>query len=132
MRRFDPVAGDPARLAAGVTGLVGQGYSVTLCAATAAGATRLSEALAAEGVHAPVVAAAPGTAGACVVAAPLTSGFILPDAKVAVLSETDVTGRRVPHRRARPGRGRPTASSTTWRPGASSCTASTAWRASRV
>ncbi len=102
VRRFDPVAGDPARLAAGVSGLVGQGYSVTLCAATAAGATRLSEALAAEGVHAPVLAAAPGTAGACVVAAPLTSGFILPDAKVAVLSETDVTGRRVPHRRARP------------------------------
>ena len=42
VRRFDPVAGDPARLAAGVTGLVGQGYSVTLCAATAPGAARLS------------------------------------------------------------------------------------------
>ena len=40
--------------------------------------------------------AAPGTPGACVVAAPITSGFILPDAKVAVLSETDVTGRRMP------------------------------------
>ena len=38
VRRFDPVAGDPARLAAGVTGLVGQGYAVTLCAATRAGA----------------------------------------------------------------------------------------------
>jgi transcription-repair coupling factor (superfamily II helicase) len=102
VRRFDPVAGDPARLAAGVTGLVGQGYAVTLCAATAAGAGRLSAALAAEGVHAPVLAAATGTAGACVVAAPITTGFILPEAKVAVLSETDVTGRRVPHRRARP------------------------------
>ncbi len=102
VRRFDPVAGDPARLASGVTGLVGQGYAVTLCAATAAGAGRLSAALAAEGVHAPVLAAAPGTAGACVVAAPITSGFILPGAKMAVLSETDVTGRRVPHRRARP------------------------------
>ena len=102
VRRFDPVAGDPARLAAGVTGLVGQGYSVTLCAATAAGSERLSAALAAEGVHTPVLAAAPGTAGASVVAAPITSGFILPEVKVAVLSETDVTGRRVPHRRARP------------------------------
>ncbi len=29
-------------------------------------------------------------------------GFILPGAKVAVLAEADVTGRRVPHRRARP------------------------------
>jgi transcription-repair coupling factor (superfamily II helicase) len=102
VRRFDPVAGDPARLAAGVTRLVGEGYSVTLCAATMAGTTRLSAALAAEGVHAPVLEAATGTAGACVVAAPITSGFILPGAKVAVLSETDVTGRRVPHRRARP------------------------------
>src|SRR5580692_11392714 len=102
VRRFDPVAGDPARLAAGVTGLVGQGYSVTLCAATSGGAERLSAALAAEGVHAPVLAAAPGTAGASVVAAPIISGFILPEVKVAVLSETDVTGRRVPHRRARP------------------------------
>ena len=132
VRRFDPVAGDPARLAAGVTGLVAQGYAVTLCAATVAGAGRLSAALAAEGVHAPVLAAAPGTAGVCVVAAPITSGFILPEAKVAVLSETDVTGRRVPHRRARPGRGPPTASSTTSRPGASSSTASTVWRASRA
>jgi transcription-repair coupling factor (superfamily II helicase) len=102
VRRFDPVAGDPARLAGGVSGLVGQGYTVTLCAATAAGAGRLSASLAAEGVHAPVVTVAPGTAGVCVVVAPLTSGFILPEAKVAVLSETDVTGRRVPHRRAKP------------------------------
>ena len=102
VRRFDPVAGDPARLAAGVTRLVGDGYSVTLCAATGAGAARLSAALAEQGVHAPVTAAATGRPGAVVVAAPITSGFILPDDKVAVLSETDVTGRRMPHRRARP------------------------------
>ncbi len=102
VRRFDPVAGDPARLAGGVTRLVGDGYAVTLCAATGSGAARLSGALAAEGVHAPVLEAATGAPGAVVVAAPITSGFILPDAKVAVLSETDVTGRRVPHRRARP------------------------------
>ena len=38
VRRFDPVAGDPARLAAGVSRLVGDGYAVTLCAATGAGA----------------------------------------------------------------------------------------------
>jgi transcription-repair coupling factor (superfamily II helicase) len=102
VRRFDPVAGDPARLADGVTRLVGDGYAVTLCAATGSGAARLSGALAAEGVHAPVLEAATGAPGAVVIAAPITSGFILPDAKVAVLSETDVTGRRVPHRRARP------------------------------
>ncbi len=102
VRRFDPVAGDPARLAAGVTRLASEGYAVTLCAATRPGAARLSAALGEEGIHAPVLEAAPGTPGVAVVAAPITSGFILPDAKVAVLSETDVTGRRMPHRRARP------------------------------
>ncbi len=102
VRRFDPVAGDPARLAAGVTRLLSEGYAVTLCAATGPGATRLARTLAEEGVHAPVLDVAPGVPGVAVVVAPLANGFILPDAKVAVLSETDVTGRRVPHRRARP------------------------------
>ncbi len=102
VRRFDPVAGDAARLSEGVTRLVGDGYAVTLCAATAHGGARLQSALADEGVHAPLVETAPGTPGAVVVVAPVTNGFILPEAKVAVLSETDVTGRRMPHRRARP------------------------------
>ena len=96
------MAGDPTRLADAVTRLVGEGYTVTLCAATEPGAARLSAGLADEGIHAPVRDAAPGTPGACVVAAPLVHGFILPESKVAVLSETDVTGRRMPHRRARP------------------------------
>ncbi len=102
VRPFAPAAGDPSRLAQGVTGLSGQGFSVTLCAATDHGAERLSAVLADEGLQVPVLPAATGAPGACVVAAPLQTGFILPDAKVAVLSETDVTGRRVPHRKARP------------------------------
>ncbi|HEY6474641.1 MAG TPA: transcription-repair coupling factor [Acidimicrobiales bacterium] len=100
--RFDPVAGDPGRLAGAVTRLVGDGYAVTLCAATTGGAARLSATLAEQGVHAPMLDVAPATPGAVVVVAPITNGFVLPDAKVAVLSETDVTGRRMPHRRARP------------------------------
>jgi transcription-repair coupling factor (superfamily II helicase) len=102
VRGFNPVAGDPGRLTAQVSQLVGDGYAVTLCAATTAGATRLSTVLAEEGVHAPVVEARSGAPGAFVVTAPLSSGFILPDCKVAVLSEADITGRRLPHRRARP------------------------------
>jgi transcription-repair coupling factor (superfamily II helicase) len=102
VRRFDPVAGDAARLAGGVTRLAAEGYSVTLCAATAPGAARLSATLAEEGVHAPVLERATGEVGLAVVAAPLANGFVLPDARVAVLSETDITGRRMPHRRARP------------------------------
>ena len=102
VRTFEPVAGDPSRLAQGVTRLVGQGFSVTLCAATHHGADRLSATLAEEGVQAPVLPVAPDWPGPCVVAAPIERGFVLPDARVAVLSETDVTGRRLPHRKARP------------------------------
>jgi transcription-repair coupling factor (superfamily II helicase) len=107
VRGFDPVAGDPSRLASQVTGLVDGGYSVTLCSPTDAGAGRLSTVLAEEGVVAPLSSDAVGLPGVRVVAAPLAAGFAVPDARVAVLSESDVTGRRTPHRPARP-RARPT------------------------
>jgi transcription-repair coupling factor (superfamily II helicase) len=102
VRRFNPVAGDPDRLATQILELVNQNYSVTLCAATELGAARLSSVLAEQGVHAPVLAEASGSPGVAVVVAPLSTGFVLPDCKVAVLSETDITGRRLPHRKARP------------------------------
>jgi transcription-repair coupling factor (superfamily II helicase) len=102
VRGFNPVAGDAARLAEQVTKLAADGYALTLCAATESGATRLSVVLAEEGVHAPVRAAATGAPGAVIVPAPISAGFILPDSLVAVLSESDITGRRLPHRRARP------------------------------
>jgi transcription-repair coupling factor (superfamily II helicase) len=102
VRGFSPVAGDPARLAGQVTQLVGDGYAVTLCAATTGGATRLAAVLAEEGLHVPVRSESGGQPGAVVVTAPLSTGFILPDCHVAVLSESDITGRRMPHRRARP------------------------------
>ena len=102
VRGLGTVAGDAARLAGQVTQLVGDGYAVTLCAATTGGASRLSAVLAEEGVHAPVRAERGSDPGAAVVTAPLSTGFILPDSLVAVLSESDITGRRVSHRRARP------------------------------
>jgi transcription-repair coupling factor (superfamily II helicase) len=102
VRGLGPVAGDAARLAGQVTQLVGDGYAVTLCAATTGGASRLSVVLAEEGVHAPVLAERRADSGVCVVTAPLSTGFILPGCKVAVLSESDISGRRVSHRRARP------------------------------
>ncbi|MGH9100143.1 MAG: transcription-repair coupling factor, partial [Acidimicrobiales bacterium] len=74
---------------------------------TPLGRSRLSGVLAEEGVVAPAAPLAAPGAGARVVTAPLSAGFCLPDARVAVLSETDVTGRRATHRRARP-RSRPT------------------------
>jgi transcription-repair coupling factor (superfamily II helicase) len=102
VRGFTPVAGDSERLVGQVGDLVGQHYSVTLCAATTPGAERLSVVLGESGMHVPTREAASGTPAPVVVTAALSTGFILPDCKVAVLAESDITGRRLPHRRARP------------------------------
>jgi len=110
VRAFEPVAGDPSRLAQGVTRLVGQGFSVTLCAATPHGADRLSATLADEGVQAPVLPVVPGVPGPCVVAAPIQTGFVGAASRIA---------------RPVPGREPPTRSSTTSKWATSSSTAST-------
>ncbi|HLW45823.1 MAG TPA: transcription-repair coupling factor [Acidimicrobiales bacterium] len=107
VRGFEHVAGDASRLASQVRTLVDDGFSVTLCSTTTLGSLRLSGVLSEEGVFAPSADRADAGTGARVVMAPLSSGFALPAARVAVLSETDVTGRRATHRRARP-RARPT------------------------
>jgi transcription-repair coupling factor (superfamily II helicase) len=104
-RGWEPILGDGAKLASQVTTLTLAGYSVVLCSSTPGGAERLAGVLAEEGVTVPVVA--PGddadltTPGARIVVAAVDSGFVLPGAKVAVLAESDVTGRRRPHRQAR-------------------------------
>jgi transcription-repair coupling factor (superfamily II helicase) len=107
VRGFEHVAGDAERLARQVRTLLEGAGSVTLCSATPLGAERLSAVLAEEGLHAPVSPDAVADAGARVVVAPLSAGFALPDSKLAVLAESDVTGRRAAHRRAKP-RARPT------------------------
>ncbi|MGH8980916.1 MAG: transcription-repair coupling factor, partial [Acidimicrobiales bacterium] len=107
VRGFEHVAGDPDRLARQVRTLLDDGCSVTLCSSSALGASRLSQVLADEGIGAPVAAQADPAPGAHVVVASLSAGFVLPEAKLAVLAESDVTGRRAPHRQARP-RARPT------------------------
>ena len=107
VRGFEHVAGDASRLARQVRTLVEDGFSVTLCAASPPGAVRLAGVLGDEGIAASVAERAESRAGTRVVVAPLSSGFCLPDSHVAVLAESDVTGRRVAHRRARP-RTRPT------------------------
>ncbi len=107
-RGWEPILGDGAKLAAQVSTLVGSGYSVVLCSSTPGGAERLSGILAGEGLTVPVVsgdaddrASGLATAGARIVVAALDRGFVLPGARVAVLTESDVTGRRRPHRQAR-------------------------------
>ncbi|HEY1990185.1 MAG TPA: transcription-repair coupling factor [Acidimicrobiales bacterium] len=109
-RGWEPILGDGAKLASQVTSLTRAGYSVVLCSSTPGGAERLAGILAEEGVTIPVVPGAPAgdgaggdlsTPGARIVVAAVDSGFVLPGAKVAVLAESDVTGRRRPHRQAR-------------------------------
>jgi transcription-repair coupling factor (superfamily II helicase) len=101
-----PVAGDPERLAEQLVAWSARGYAVVICASNPLAAKRCSDLLSSEGVQAPVLASAPARAGVAVVIAPLSAGFVLEEARLVVVAESDVTGRRVPHRAPRP-RSRP-------------------------
>jgi transcription-repair coupling factor (superfamily II helicase) len=102
-RGWEPILGDGTRMAGQVRALTEAGYAVALCASTAGGAERLSGLLAEEGLLVPV--AGPdddlSVAGARIVVATVDRGFVLPGSRVAVLAESDVTGRTRPHRQAR-------------------------------
>jgi transcription-repair coupling factor (superfamily II helicase) len=102
-----PVAGGAQRLAHQVGDLLGKGFQVVVAADGLGSAARIASTLSDEGVALPVlgpgadVRAAPGGS---IVVEPLERGFVLPDVKLAVLTESDVTGRRRPHRQPRPRR----------------------------
>jgi transcription-repair coupling factor (superfamily II helicase) len=121
-RGFEPVHGDRSLLAVRLSELLAEGYSVTVCAEGAGSASRLAAVLAEEGMVVPVVEVAdtdtarsagagdgPDLArpGIRIVVAPLERGVVVPSAKVAILAESDFTGRRRAHRPAR-ARARPT------------------------
>ena len=106
-----PVVGDTGALAARLRSLLADGYRVVLAADGDGSASRMATALRDEGVELAVHAAgAPEqpavlrSPGGHVVVVPLERGFIVPAAKLAVLAERDVTGRRRAHRPARPRR----------------------------
>ncbi|MEO7443146.1 MAG: CarD family transcriptional regulator, partial [Acidimicrobiales bacterium] len=88
---WDPVVGDGSRLAKQLGELVADRFTVVVAADGEGSRTRLEAALREEGV-----------VGLPVVVAPIERGFVLPSVKLAVLSESDVTGRRRAHRRPRP------------------------------
>ncbi|MGH9164263.1 MAG: transcription-repair coupling factor [Acidimicrobiales bacterium] len=90
---WDPVVGDGSRLAKQLGDLVSDGFRVVVAAEGEGSGARLAAALAEEGVG-----------GFEVVVAPIERGFVLPGVKLAVLSESDATGRRRAHRRPRPRR----------------------------
>ena len=108
VRGFAPVIGDAGALARQVLALSAERFAVRALRVEHPGAAdRLARVLGDEGVVAPVVASAAAVPGIQVLVAPLSSGFVLPDSQLAVLAESTITGRRLPHRPPRP-RTRPT------------------------
>ena len=114
-RGWGGVVSDPVQLVTEARGLVAEGYRVVVAADGAGSAARMEGNFRDAGIlmcgelHSK--AAGDGDPGgnamsACakshVVVAPLERGFVMPPAKLAVLSEGDVTGRRRAHRRSRP------------------------------
>ncbi|MEA2827361.1 MAG: hypothetical protein QOG43_1800 [Actinomycetota bacterium] len=105
-RGWDPVMGDSDRLTRQVADLVGKGYQLVVAAEGKGSAARMAGLLREGGVALTVVDdGAPVRAGSSrVVVEPLERGFVLPEVKLAVLVESDVTGRRRAHRAPRPRR----------------------------
>jgi transcription-repair coupling factor (superfamily II helicase) len=100
---WEPVVGDMTPTVAQIQGLLSKGYRVVVAADGAASADRLSALLSDHGVE--LASATADTdlteARGHLAAVGLERGAVMPDLKLAVLAETDLTGRRRTHRRAR-------------------------------
>ncbi|HEX3621072.1 MAG TPA: transcription-repair coupling factor, partial [Acidimicrobiales bacterium] len=103
-RGWDPVFGDANRLSRQVADLLARGYRVVVAAEGQGSAARLAEMLRDNGVSLPVLSDDATGSGSGILVEPLERGFVLPDIELAVLVESDVTGRRRAHRRPRPRR----------------------------
>jgi transcription-repair coupling factor (superfamily II helicase) len=104
---FDPVVGDSEALAKRLGRLRSDGYRVLLAAEGRGSADRLAQVLADEGVNVDIVAGVPerspllDTPGAHIVVAPLDRGAVVAGARLALVAEADLTGRRRVHRTPR-------------------------------
>ena len=102
---WSPVVGDPERLGAQVRGLVRDGYRVVVAADGAGSAQRLADFFLEASLPANLVERLDPDAlrrpGIWITVSPLERGCIEPAAKVAVLAESDLTGRRRAHRAQR-------------------------------
>jgi transcription-repair coupling factor (superfamily II helicase) len=101
---WGPVVGDGAGLVTRLRELLAGGYRVVVAADGEGSAERLATMFRDQGLDLPVHA--PGTGdvarpGGHVVVAPLHHGVTLPAARLTVVAESDVTGRRRAHRRPR-------------------------------
>jgi transcription-repair coupling factor (superfamily II helicase) len=123
---WEPFLGDTEGLVRRLTALVAQGYAVVVCAEGMGTAARMASVLRDAGLTVPVIGspagggtgsaggAAGGGAGGApaappdldrpgirVIVEPLERGFVYPKVDLAVLAESDVTGRRRAHRPVR-------------------------------
>ena len=100
--------GDPSAPVTQVSRLLAEGYRVRVAADGAGSAARSAALLREHGVDLPVRSdeesgfGDASDSGGSVVVAPIQRGFVLPDSRLAVLGEADLTGRRRAHRRIRP------------------------------
>jgi transcription-repair coupling factor (superfamily II helicase) len=90
-------AGKPEQLAERLGQLIKRGYRVVVAASLPETAERLEANLRTLGLPFPILERAPGEGaeiGGAVVVAELTRGFVLPEAELALVAESDITGRR--------------------------------------
>jgi transcription-repair coupling factor (superfamily II helicase) len=102
---WSPVVGEGEHLVRQLQQLLGDGYRIVVGADGAGSAARLHQILVEHGFEFPFDpdgARDLARPGGTITVAPLERGFILTGVKLAVLAESDVTGRRRAHRRARP------------------------------
>ena len=90
-------AGKPEQLVERLGRLIGTGYRAVVAASLPETAERLEQNLRTLGLPFPIEQSAPGEGaapGGSIVVSELTRGFVLPEAELALVAESDVTGRR--------------------------------------
>jgi transcription-repair coupling factor (superfamily II helicase) len=107
---WPPLLGDSAGLARRLSELVRAGNRIVICADGRGSAERMATVLEGEGLSCGLLLDQPPAVrdagirrpGVHIVVAPLDRGGLIPSSKLAIVAEPDVTGRRRPHRQARP------------------------------
>jgi transcription-repair coupling factor (superfamily II helicase) len=107
---WDPVVGGGERLVKQLAALAADGYRILVCADGKGSGARIASALRDAGLAAPFDETGAlderdlARPGIRIVVEPLERGFALPAIRLAVVTESDLTGRRRAHRAARPRR----------------------------